>query len=289
MKTIAIIAKPHAEAAKGITTDIIDFLEDKNITVLLDERAAKVMNISSFTKDDVIKDNADLIIVLGGDGTLISAIRILEQKDTPILGVNLGRLGFLTETKVEDALDTLKGILLGNFKTERRMKLFSEVITGDKRIFETNVLNDIVINKGALARIIEIDVSIDGQFMNTYRADGLIISTPIGSTAYTLAAGGPIVYPGLNSIIITPICPHSLTHRPIVVSEDSEIHIKVHDDEQKGEGQKVFVTFDGQICRRMEVGEDIIIKKAPNYANLIVSPDQEYFSVLREKLGWGCS
>jgi NAD+ kinase len=283
MKTIAIIAKPHAQSAKKITQDICKFLKDKKIEVLLDERASKVMGIEEFTSDEEIAKRADMIIVLGGDGTLISAIRILGQKATPILGINLGRLGFLTETKVDDALETLKGIILGNFKTERRMKLHSHIVGEVDTIFEIDVLNDVVINKGALARIIEIDVCIDGQYVNTYRADGLIISTPIGSTAYTLAAGGPIVYPGLNSIIITPICPHALTHRPIVISEDSEVHIKVKNDDEK-----VFVTFDGQICKRLEVNQKIIIRKATTYANLIVSPKQEYFSVLREKLGWGC-
>lgn len=282
MKTIAIIAKPHADNARKITEDICHFLKDKNINVLFDERASKVMDHKVFTSDEVIKDKADMIIVLGGDGTLISAIRVLGQKSTPILGINLGRLGFLTETKVDDALDTLKGIILGNFKTERRMKLYSEIKCKNENVFNIDALNDVVINKGALARIIEIDVSINGQYVNTYRADGLIIATPIGSTAYTLAAGGPIVYPGLNSIIITPICPHSLTHRPIVISEDSEIHIKVKNDDEK-----VFVTFDGQVCKKLEVDQEIIIKKAPTYANLIVSQNQEYFSILREKLGWG--
>jgi NAD+ kinase len=174
------------------------------------------------------------------------------------------------------------GILDGNYKTEKRMKLFSSIECDNCNVFEIDVLNDVVINKGALARIIEMDVWIDNKFVSTYRADGLIIASPIGSTAYTLAAGGPIVYPALNSIIITPICPHSLTHRPIVVSGDSEINVIVRND-----NEKVFITFDGQICQRIEANQKIIVKKADTYLNLVVSPNQEYFAVLREKLGWG--
>ncbi len=282
MKTIAIIVKPHAADAEKITRQIIELLKEKGINVLFDRRGASVLGEKEYSSDEEIREKSDLVIVLGGDGTLISAARILDKKETPILGVNLGRLGFLTETKVEDAIETLKGILNGNYKTEKRMKLFSSIECDNCDVFDIDVLNDVVINKGALARIIEMDVWIDDKFVSTYRADGLIIASPIGSTAYTLAAGGPIVYPALNSIIITPICPHSLTHRPIVVSGDSEINIIV-----RNEDEKVFITFDGQICQRIEANQKIIVKKADSYLNLVVSPNQEYFSVLREKLGWG--
>ena len=282
MKTVALIVKPHAQNAEKITNKIINLLKENNIEIIFDKRCAQVLHDKNYASDDEIRERANLVIVLGGDGTLISAARIIDKKETPILGINLGRLGFLTETKVEDALTTLEGILNGNYKTEKRMKLYSSIECEKCEKFDVDVLNDVVINKGALARIIEMDVWIDDTFVSTYRADGLIIASPIGSTAYSLSAGGPLVYPALNSIIITPICPHSLTHRPIVVSGDSEVQIIV-----KNEDEKFFITFDGQICKRIEANQKIIVKKSDTALNLIVSPNQEYFAVLREKLGWG--
>lgn len=282
IKNIAIVVKPHAEEVADITIQICDYLESAGKNVLLEERTASVLGYSDFTTHDEIKNKADLLIVLGGDGTLISSNRIISGANIPILGVNLGRLGFLTETKVEEALDTVKKVLSGNYKFDNRMKLISDIFYDEEKVFSTEVLNDIVINKGALARIIDIDVHIDNQYVNTYRADGLIISTPTGSTAYTLAAGGPIVYPTLNSIILTPICPHSLTHRPIVIHDDSEIKIRILNDDEK-----VFITYDGQIGRKMSLKEEIFIYKSAQPVKLIVSQKRNYFALLKEKLGWG--
>jgi len=282
MKNIAIVVKPHAEEVADITIQICDYLKSEGKNVLLEERTASVLGYSDFTAHNEIKNNADLLIVLGGDGTLISSNRIISGANIPILGVNLGRLGFLTETKVEEALDTVKKVLSGNYKFDNRMKLISDIFYDEEKVFSTEVLNDIVINKGALARIIDIEVHIDNQYVNTYRADGLIISTPTGSTAYTLAAGGPLVYPTLNSIILTPICPHSLTHRPIVIHDDSEIKIRILNDDEK-----VFITYDGQIGRKMSLKEEIIIYKSAQPVKLIVSQKRNYFALLKEKLGWG--
>ncbi|TYB32869.1 MAG: NAD(+) kinase [Flexistipes sinusarabici] len=282
MKNIAIVVKPHAEEVADITIQICDYLKSEGKNVLLEERTASVLGYSDFTAHDEIKNNADLLIVLGGDGTLISSNRIISGANIPILGVNLGRLGFLTETKVEEALDTVKKVLSGNYRFDNRMKLISDIFYDEEKVFGIEVLNDIVINKGALARIIDIEVHIDNQYVNTYRADGLIISTPTGSTAYTLAAGGPIVYPTLNSIILTPICPHSLTHRPIVIHDDSEIKIRILNDDEK-----VFITYDGQIGRKMSLKEEIFIYKSPQPVKLIVSQKRNYFALLKEKLGWG--
>ncbi|TYB81827.1 MAG: NAD(+) kinase [Kosmotoga sp.] len=282
MKNIAIVVKPHAEEVADITIQICDYLKSEGKNVLLEERTASVLGYSDFTSHTEIKNSADLLIVLGGDGTLISSNRIISGANIPILGVNLGRLGFLTETKAEEALDTVKKVLSGNYKFDNRMKLISDIFYDEEKVFSTEVLNDIVINKGALARIIDIEVYIDNQYVNTYRADGLIISTPTGSTAYTLAAGGPIVYPTLNSIILTPICPHSLTHRPIVIHDDSEIKIRIMNDDEK-----VFITYDGQIGRKMSLKEEIFIYKSPQPVKLIVSQKRNYFALLKEKLGWG--
>ncbi|MGA1845802.1 NAD(+)/NADH kinase [Deferribacter abyssi] len=281
MNNIALIAKPHSETSKPVAQKIYTFLKEKNKNILLDKRAAYVLNLPSNSEEE-IKEISELIIVLGGDGTLISAIRLIDNKDTPILGINLGRLGFLTETKVHEAIQILENILQDNYKCEKRMKLHGKILNNDNDNYHMEVLNDIVIHKGALARIIEMDVFINDMFVNTYRSDGLIIATPTGSTAYSLAAGGPIVFPTMDSILITPICPHSLTHRPIIIPDDSVIKIVI-----KSEDEKIFITFDGQIGKKLEKGDNIIIKKSTNFARLIIPHNRNYFSLLREKLNWG--
>ncbi|BAI80414.1 NAD(+) kinase [Deferribacter desulfuricans SSM1] len=280
MNNITLIVKPHSEAAKPLAEQIYTLLKEKGKNILLEKRAAGVLNLPENSAKE-IKEKSELIIVLGGDGTLISAIRLVEDKDIPILGINLGRLGFLTETKVEEAIQVIENIIEDNFRCEQRMKLNGKIVNGEAE-FSMDVLNDIVIHKGALARIIEMDVFIDNMFVNTYRADGLIIATPTGSTAYSLAAGGPIVIPTMNSILITPICPHSLTHRPVVVPDNSEIKIII-----KSEDEKIFITFDGQIGKKLEKNDEIIIKKSKNYARLIIPKNRNYYSLLREKLHWG--
>ena len=282
MKNIAIIVKPHTQNIKAITEDIVGFLKNKGKNVILEKRAAEVLDIEKYATEEEIRKSAHLLLVLGGDGTLISAVRILKDTDTPILGVNLGRLGFLTDTKLTDAKKNLEEVFNGNFKIEKRLKLDVIVKRGDLVTFNTQVINDVVINKGALARIIDIDVTVNNLLMNTYRADGIIVSTPTGSTAYTLAAGGPIVYPTLNSIVVTPICPHALSHRPIVLHDDIQMHLEV-----KNLNDKVFVTCDGQEGKKLENGEIIFVKKSEFYANLIITKNHNYFTLLKEKLGWG--
>jgi len=282
MKNIAIVAKPHTPNIKDITEKIINFLMSKNKRILLEKRAAEALCVDNYHSENEIRDSADLVVVLGGDGTLISAIRLLQEKSTPVLGINLGRLGFLTDTKIEDATSTLQEVFSGNYMIEKRMKLDVLVKNKYNTTFKAQVINDLVINKGALARIIDIDVTVDNLFMNTYRADGIIISTPTGSTAYTLAAGGPIVYPTLNSIIVTPICPHALSHRPIVLHDTSKLKLKVKDLYDK-----VFITCDGQEGKKMESGEEVYVEKSNSFANLIVTKHHNYFTLLKEKLGWG--
>ncbi len=281
MKNIAIIAKPHAENIKGLLELVVEFFKSNGINYLLEGRSASVLGEEPLS-DNEIRDLADAAIVLGGDGTLISAIRIFDKKEIPILGVNLGRLGFLTETRIDEVLDSLRNMISGDFSLEKRLKLCSEIRLNDQHTFKASVINDVVINKGALARIIDIDVFVNDSFVNRYRADGLIISTPTGSTAYNLAAGGPIIYPTLNNIIITPICPHSLSNRPIVLDADVVVRMRVLNYDEK-----VFVTYDGQIGKRLERDEEIVIWRSPHNINLVVPKNRNYFSVLREKLGWG--
>lgn len=284
MRVISIIAKPHAENIETLLMEIISFLNKNNIELLFDKRTASIIKSTNFAEEEEIKLKSNLIIVIGGDGTLLSAARILKGKETPIMGINMGRLGFLTEIKSGEAINMLENFLAGKVSIERRMKLDCKLMEDNTEVFQSEVLNDVVINKGALARMIDIELVVDGQFVNALRADGIIFSTPTGSTAYNLAAGGPIVYPELNSIIITPICPHSLTHRPIVISKNSKIKISI-----KNNYENIFLTCDGQVGRRLNKDSfnNIIITKANTSVKLVTSSNRNYYSLLKEKLRWG--
>ncbi len=282
MKNIAIVAKPHGDRVRPLLEEITAFLEAHGKVILREKRTAEALGSDIYNSDEEIKEKADLIIVLGGDGTLISAVRILGKKETPILGINLGRLGFLTETRASDAVAAIKSVLDGDYRMERRMKLHSHLLEDDEKVLEIDVLNDLVINKADVARIIEMSLYINGMLVNEYRADGLIVATPTGSTAYSLAAGGPIVHPSLESMIITPICPQGLSNRPIVISDDSEIEIRINTD-----GERVSITYDGQIFHQLDTEKTITVKKASSCTQLIVPKDKNYYALIREKLGWG--
>jgi len=282
MKNIAIIAKPHGDRVRPLLGEITQFLSDHGVRILKEKRTAEALGERESNTDDEIRELADLVIVLGGDGTLISAVRLLGMKETPILGINLGRLGFLTETRASDAISAIKSVLDGDYRMERRMKLHSHLLEDDEKVLEIDVLNDLVINKSDVARIIEMSLYINKVLVNEYRADGLIVATPTGSTAYSLAAGGPIVHPGLESMIITPICPQGLSNRPIVISDDSEIEIRI-----KTRNERVSITFDGQVYRQLDTEKTITVKKASSYTHIIVPKDKNYYALIREKLGWG--
>lgn len=285
MKNIAIIAKPpHGDRVKPLVYEIMGFLSNRGFGILKDKRTADVIGDKNYNTDEEIQSKADLVVVLGGDGTLISAVRILGgMKETPILGINLGRLGFLTETVADEGVTALKDVLDGDYKIERRMKLHSHLLEENEKMLEIDVLNDIVINKSDAARIFETTVYIDGMLVNEYRADGLIIATPTGSTAYSLAAGGPIVHPSLETMVITPICPQGgLSNRPIVISDESEVTIKVN-----AAKETVSITYDGQVFRKLDETNTITVKKASSVTNLIVPKSKNYYSLIREKLGWG--
>ncbi|TCK62598.1 NAD(+)/NADH kinase [Seleniivibrio woodruffii] len=282
MKNIAIIAKPHGDRVRPLLGEITHFLSEHGVRILKAKRTAEALGEREFNTDDEIREQADLVIVLGGDGTLISAVRLLGMKETPILGINLGRLGFLTETRASDAIPAIKSVLDGDYRMERRMKLHSHLLEDDEKVLEIDVLNDLVINKSDVARIIEMSLYINKVLVNEYRADGLIVATPTGSTAYSLAAGGPIVHPGLESMIITPICPQGLSNRPIVISDDSEIEIRI-----KTRNERVSITFDGQVYRQLDTEKTIKVKKASSYTHIIVPKDKNYYALIREKLGWG--
>src|SRR5437899_4464592 len=224
---------------------------------------------------------ADLLITFGGDGTLLSVARS-APKDVPVLGVNMGTLGFLTEVTVEEFPSVLESVLAGKHSTEERVT-FDVIVEGPQRAKRSyRVLNDATINKSALARIIEMRVTVSGQFVSTFRADGLVVSTPTGSTAYNLSAGGPIVYPTMGAVVITPICPHMLTHRPIVIPDELDIEIAV-----VTRNQEIFLTLDGQEGLPLRENDRVCVKKSKETVLLIESADKNYFDVLRKKLKWG--
>jgi NAD+ kinase len=229
-----------------------------------------------------IPKHVEMVIVLGGDGTLLSVARQVWNRKLPILGVNLGGLGFLTEIALEELYPVLEKILKGDFQTNEREVLHASVVRKGQKIADYIILNDAVVNKGALARIIDLETTIDGEYLATFQSDGLIISTPTGSTAYNLSAGGPIVFPSLHTIIITPICPHTLTNRPIILPDDLMIRTML-----KSKNQEVFLTLDGQLGFPLEFEDVVEVKKAEGCILLIKSPYRQYFELLRQKLKWG--
>jgi len=229
-----------------------------------------------------LRDRAQLVLALGGDGTFIQAARFLAGRQVPILGVNLGSLGFLTETAKEEVEEALKRVLLGHGEVDSRMKLSCKLHRGGEQVYEDEALNDVVVNKGVLARMADHEAWINGELVAIYRSDGVICSTPTGSTAYCLAAGGPIVHPAVDCLILTPICPHTLTQRPIVVPSNHKIQIVL-----KREVSDVFLTVDGRGAIPLQSGDSIEVHKAENRVFLVRSPSLSYFGVLHQKLRWG--
>jgi NAD+ kinase len=271
--------KPEALA---LTKTIIEWLNKKEIRILLDPEVAEKVGHPHHIEREAIPSQTDILIVLGGDGTLLSVARLKGIESIPILGINLGGLGFLTETLKEETFKVLERVVAGDYKTEKRLMLMATVYQGERVIEKSTVLNDVVINKGALARIIDLETYIDGGYLTTFKADGLILSTPTGSTAYSLAAGGPIVYPSLDSIIMNPICPHTLTNRPLVLPDSVEIRVIL-----KSANQDVHITLDGQAERPLGTGDVVEVRRAGAYIHLIKSPHKTYFELLRAKLRWG--
>jgi len=232
--------------------------------------------------DDKLAASVDLILVLGGDGTMIATARLMGETEVPVLGVNFGGLGYLAEFRIEELYTGLESILAGNYRLDKRVMLDVELRRGEERVTRNRVLNDVVINKSALARIIEIEANLNQQFVNSFRADGLIVSTPTGSTAYNLSAGGPVIFPSMNAVVITPICPFTLSNRPIVVPDDAVIELRLKTDQQD-----VALTLDGQVGFPLEVEDRVVISKSKTTFNLVQPMNRNYFDVLRDKLRWG--
>jgi NAD+ kinase len=278
---IGVFLKKEHDTAINVGIKLSKWLLENGKEIYVEETIANSLNISPFTRQE-IASKCDIAIVLGGDGTFLSIARLIRTFGTPLIGINLGSLGFLTEITLEETFNALTDIFNGNYILDERIMLTASLIRDNKKQNEYTVLNDVVINKGALARMINLKTFINGKYLTTYKADGLIVATPTGSTAYSLSAGGPILYPNINSFIITPICPHTLTHRPIVVSEDVSIKVEVNSYDSD-----VIITLDGQIGFPLKNRDTIIIEKSNQKTFIVKSPKKDYFEVLRNKLKWG--
>lgn len=279
MQTLVLVAKKDKPEAAELAVRIRE--RYPSLEVLGDRLLAHTLGWQR-VDDRELATRAELVVVLGGDGTLIHAARLLDGRPTPIMGVNLGSLGFMTEIPVEELFTALDEVLAGRFKTDSRMKLCSRLVREGKVLVQDEVLNDVVINKGALARIADHEVSIEGVPIATYKADGVILSTPTGSTAYALSAGGPIVHPSVDCTVLAPICSHALTHRPIIVPADRTIRVTL-----ASETADTFLTLDGQTGHSLQCGDSIEVVRSPNRVNLVRNTRVGYFSILRQKLHWG--
>ncbi len=284
MQSIGISAKVSAPAAVQYAKYIADDLTRRGFDVCFDDQTAAVVGGAPrcFVKSE-LGGHADLLITFGGDGTLLSLARHAPAH-VPILGVNMGTLGFLTEVRVEEFPEMMERILAGDFQVEPRVT-FDVTVTGPGRDgTHYRVLNDAAINKSALARIIEMKVTVAGLFVSSFRADGLIVATPTGSTAYNLSAGGPIIYPTMGAVVITPICPHMLTNRPLVLPDELDIEIGIS---SPSEDQEIYLTLDGQEGFPIGEHDRVCVKKSEQRVLLVQSADKNYFDVLRNKLKWG--
>lgn len=279
MKKVGIVVKEDAEAIKK-AEELEDWLRSRDIEVVRKEDLRPSRRIADMDKSFAPSD-LFCIFVLGGDGTFLSAVRWIGDQNIPILGVKFGEVGFLAEIAEDSLFFVAEAVLNNKFVTKPRMRLLVKVIREERELACETVLNDIVVNKKALARLAHIETYIDDHYMTTYSADGLIVATPTGSTAYSLAAGGPIIHPGVHGILITPICPFTLTNRPLVVPDSACIKVRL----AKG-SLDIILTFDGQGCIEIDENDTIIIQKGPYPINMITMPDQHYIDVLKDKLRW---
>ena len=288
IKRIGIVLKPNQPDALKTICELVDWLAKREITLVgaleLDrERIQRETGCAIETLEaEKLAQNVDLMLVLGGDGTMIATARMIGDAEVPVVGVNYGGLGYLAEFRIEEMYTALEAILPGDYRLEKRVMLDVELKRGDETVTQNRVLNDVVINKSALARIIEIEAYLDDLFVNSFRADGLIVSTPTGSTAYNLSAGGPVIFPSMNAVVITPICPFTLSNRPIVVPDDIPIELRLKTDKEE-----VALTLDGQVGFPLLVEDRVVIRKSSTTFNLIPPPSRNYFDVLRTKLRWG--
>jgi NAD+ kinase len=282
-KTIGIFSRPRRPAVAEVVPAVLQWLQARGVGTVYDaETAANLQSRDTAMTRQHIVEQSDLLLVLGGDGTILAASREAAPAGVPILPINLGGLGFLTSFTLEELYPALEDALAGRAAISKRVMLLVERMHNGVALTEQRVLNDAVVHKGTMARMIELELHIDGGFVCRYRADGLIVATPTGSTAYSMSAGGPIVHPAVESIQITPICPHTLSDRPVVVPDNSRIELRLAEG-----SDPVFLTMDGQIGVPMQDGDRVRITRAPEPLKLIHPPNKLYFEILRNKLKWG--
>lgn len=267
ISNVVIVTKPKQSEVAKVAANLVRWFGEKNVHASLDSAAATT---------------ADLCVVVGGDGTLLAAARLMGERQLPILAINHGALGFLTEVTLEEMYSALDRVIQGDFITERRMMMKVSIERGAAIVASYQALNDVVINKGTLSRIIDLEARVNGQYIARFRSDGLILATPTGSTAYNLSAGGPIIFPTMGAIVMTPICSHTLTNRPIVLPPDVRIELALRSMQDE-----VHVTVDGQVGLKLQPGDRVLVEKSGREVELIVPAGKAYFDVLRDKLKWG--
>jgi NAD+ kinase len=282
-KIVAIISKPAKEELKTLAPELVSRLTQRGYRVVVDpETAVYLPGHKSVARKDMAAEKPAFVIVLGGDGTLLAAARAVANEDIPILGVNLGSLGFLTEVRLDELYASLDALEANDSLRDPRSMLTCRHLRGEKVMGEYVALNDVVITKSAIARMAEVDVTVDRMFVSSYKADGVIVSTPTGSTAYSLAAGGPVLEPSVDAFVITPVSPHALTNRPLVVKDSAEIILAVG-----GTTEEAYLTVDGQIGVPLVPGDTIVCKKSVHRIQLLRASRRTFFDVLRAKLKWG--
>jgi NAD+ kinase len=282
IETAGIIAKPRSDLAARLVPEVIRWLDDRHVKVRLGPESAAYADRGAGMPRAEVPDGAQLVIVLGGDGTLLSAARAVGGRDIPLFAVNLGGLGFLTAITIDQIYPELERALRGDCPVTRHRMLHCSLWRNQNRLAYYDALNDMVLTKADIARMIDLEVQVDGRFVCIYKADGLIVATPTGSTAYSLSAGGPIVLPDVAALVITPICPHTLSHRPVVVPDESVIQVINRSDDGV-----TYLTIDGQVGELLNEGDYVVCRRSKHSISLIRPPEKMFFDVLREKLKWG--
>jgi len=281
VRTVGIICKHDKPEAWEAARELLGWLAARGVGAVVNREAARNIGVDGVPRED-IPDSVDVIVVFGGDGTLLSVARLIGGRGTPLVGVNLGTLGFLTTVPLDQLYATMETVLTGQYKVQERMMLSVSIKRDGRTISRHHVLNDMVINKGALARIIDLETYIDGGYLTTFRADGLIVYTPTGSTGYSLSAGGPVVHPTLSCIGVTPICPHTLTNRPIILPDSVLFEVVI-----KSGTEDVYLTLDGQVGFLLKPEDAIAARAGEHRMYIVMSPLDDYYSMLRNKLKWG--
>jgi NAD+ kinase len=279
MKRIGIICKWGRTEPTEIMGEFTPWLQKRGVEVYTDNVDVEGAHVCEFGE---MPERVDMVIVLGGDGTMLGAARLCAQHEVPVLGVNLGGLGFITEVATTQLYAVMEDVLAGRYELERRIMLSAKLQRDGRTVTECTALNDVAVTKGTLARIIDLETWVNGKYVNLFKGDGLIVGTPTGSTAYNMSAGGPILFPTLNCLVMTPVCPHTLSNRPIVLPDDVHVEVVL-----KSHGEDVMVTYDGVVAENVKQGDRVTVERAPYVTTMIMPRGRSHFEILRSKLRWG--